>query len=785
MLSSKHIVIAASLLATLNLQAQQPVLNDCSGMAVESGTFNSAWKAAWGKWQDNNGTIFYDVYNEEFKTTNHRIWPVGSGSVTAIPTAVENIPRVRPGLSYSIQLGNQQAGRQFERLETAFQVDTSSSLIQVHFAVILQNPDHSATDQPKFEFKAIDQNGNTLPCGDYQVVASGNIPGFKSYGNRIFRNWTTASIDLRNYIGQVISLQFSTYDCSAGGHFGMALFAIECLEATIKPAVFYCPGVDTTIKLEAPGGFRDYVWSNGATDSITTFQNPQPGDKLWVKFKPFSSLSDNCELTLEYEVPGNYDLVLFDAVKYCEGGSTEIIANGPPGASYLWNSMQTTPSVQVNTPGMYTVIATKGTCILQDSVTVIEVENPKGTLEVTNPTCFAKADGEICFIPSNNVTDLSYQWSNNGQESCIQNLTAGMYMLTLTEGQIGCSSSKELYLDQPLLLEPKIVLLESPGCQNRTEGRLGSVVSGGTTPYIYAWSTGAIEEQATINSEGAYNLTITDANGCASEDSFVVKVPKLELATKDVSCYQTNTGSIVAIGEGGVPPYVYKFQNGTFGSNAQFDSLFSGMYIVSIMDSSGCIVSVEGVIKESRTVPYEIELFADTTVVTLGERIYLEVEPNYYTLDSAISWNTGFELSCWDCFAADGIPLFSGMAKVFAKDTSGCEAADSVYIRVLKNYFVYIPNVFKPGAVDNPENQKFMPFFKIEQVQIVKQFNISNRWGSKVFERRNFMPNVTDAAWDGTIAGREAPSGVYACMVEVLFIDGRTEFFWGDVTLLR
>ena len=44
-------------------------------------------------------------------------------------------------------------------------------------------------------------------------------------------------------------------------------------------------------------------------------------------------------------------------------------------------------------------------------------------------------------------------------------------------------------------------------------------VSGGTTPYTFAWSNGAAADTATSLAPGTYTVTITDAGGCTVAES--------------------------------------------------------------------------------------------------------------------------------------------------------------------------------------------------------------------------------------------------------------------------
>lgn len=113
----------------------------------------------------------------------------------------------------------------------------------------------------------------------------------------------------------------------------------------------------------------------------------------------------------------------------------------------------------------------------------------------------------------------------------------------------------------------------------------------------YIWSTGDTTQYITAFNQGFYYVSIAAANGCRnySDTTFFgfYAAPITEL----VSPLQTNgynvtapgsaDGSIDLVLEGGFPPFLFSWSNGA--TTEDLEGLNSGPYVVTIIDSGGCI----------------------------------------------------------------------------------------------------------------------------------------------------------------------------------------------------
>ncbi len=96
---------------------------------------------------------------------------------------------------------------------------------------------------------------------------------------------------------------------------------------------------------------------------------------------------------------------------------------------------------------------------------------------------------------------------------------------------------------------------------------------------------------------------------------------------------------------------------------------------------------------------------------------------------------------------------------------------------------VSIPNAFSPNH--DGRNDVFY-VLGTSEVQLVKNFQVFDRWGQAIFHASNTAANDPNYGWKGNLAGgKDANSGTYVYVVVIEFKDGHTEVFKGTVILVR
>jgi gliding motility-associated-like protein len=230
----------------------------CTNVDFEQGDL-SGWTSSTG-------------YNPGYIASGCCPTPGGAQSVVSGPGVdpCGGFPVVNPGGNFSLMLGDANVGGVADRIEQTFQVTAANTNFTYAYAVVLQDPGHATADQPSFQIEMLDGSGLQIPCTFYQVSAGQGIPGFQNSPNCagvIYKPWTTVSVDLSNYVGQSVTIRFTTYDCALGGHYGYAYIDGSCSAFKIHQVGTLCNNSPTT--LCAPAGYATYTWNGPGVTNVS------------------------------------------------------------------------------------------------------------------------------------------------------------------------------------------------------------------------------------------------------------------------------------------------------------------------------------------------------------------------------------------------------------------------------------------------------------------------------------------------------------------------------------
>lgn len=266
---------------------------------------------------------------------------------------VQMIPN---GYSRSCRLGNSSTGAQAESLTYSIFVDSTNTLFSYMYALVLQDPGHTPIDQPKFTVEILNQSYQVIDsdCGVYNVYGGQPGQNFLTCGINNYLPWQKVALDLTPYIGQVVKIRFTTYDCDAGGHFGYAYIASDC--DVLELATDYCTGAaETTVS--APVGFSGYTWDVGGSTPSIVLSNTSGIDTVSCTMFTYTNDDKVCPVSISAPVQLpviqsnlTYSSPCTDTIDFT---STTTTTNTTV-ASYLWTFSDGTTSTVQNPSHFFT-----------------------------------------------------------------------------------------------------------------------------------------------------------------------------------------------------------------------------------------------------------------------------------------------------------------------------------------------------------------------------------------------------------------------------------------------
>ncbi|HRP80296.1 MAG TPA: choice-of-anchor L domain-containing protein [Flavobacteriales bacterium] len=259
--------------------------------------------------------------------------------------------------------------------------------------------------------------------------------------------------------------------------------------------------------------------------------------------------------------------------------------------------------------GAYSVVVTDANgCTASRSFSVVQpglftVNADVSTYGNANVSCVGSSDGTIDLDVSGAVPPYSFAWSGpNGftsDQEDLSNLHAGTYQVSITDDN-GCSTGLDLTLDAPMPISVQLATSNFGGygvsCHGGSNGSITSQTEGGNAPYGTVWTGPGVftSNDANISgvTAGAYQLTITDANGCSTTQSTTLSQPAALVAANGGSspagCFGSPTGQATVTVSGGAAPYNYTWNTSPAQHAATAMGLAMGTYTVSVGDANGC-----------------------------------------------------------------------------------------------------------------------------------------------------------------------------------------------------
>lgn len=655
------------------------------------------------------------------------------------PQSDSLVTTVAPGSEHSLRLGNSSAGRKTEWIQYTTTVDSSNLILVYGVAVLLNNPPtgHEDQEKPGLFVQILDSTGAILDsnCGVVSYIAGVGLPGFvdqQANSNIKIRPWDFAGIDLLPYIGQQITVDFRTRDCSQGAHFGYGYIDAGCFPREIK--VDYCLGQSDTITFTAPLGFS-YLWSNGDTNQSFSVL-ADSADPIYTC--TLTSTLTGCSFSLDAVTEPTF-YSNFDLTETSCGEATirpQLDINRGSIANYFWDFGDSTtladtsnlvqPTYTYPQPGKYTVILIADDGLGCSSDTLID------TVNIYFPPVANFLADTVCLTDSTTFTNLSTFSANVGT----------FFDWTFGDGGIDTSfAPQHLYGSDSLKTVQLIVWSDSLQCGD-TISKLIQVYPRPNVSFF------KIEPDSCTPHEVNFINTST-------ADSIY-----------PISSYQWSFGNLDSSNVAN-PTYVYQD---------------AGLYTVylSAIDVNGCIDSSTFIdYIQVYPIPTADFTVSDSSVYITEAEVLFENQSNnadtyQWVFGSKSNANAGTSIETnpsWT-FTRSG----AYRVNLLAVSNFGCFDTAFKTINVIDDR-TFLPNVITPNG--DGFNDAFVLKVDLNSISAFK-IQIFNRWGAQVYQASS-----AGFSWDGTVNGEELPSGIYYYDIEYVGFEDNDFAIRGSVQLLR
>jgi gliding motility-associated-like protein len=590
------------------------------------------------------------------------------------------------------------------------------------------------------------------PCTGLQVCleANGQFTVSGGVGPYTWTNYVPAT-------NTPITNQTECQNCGYTWFFGQCLNGFTPATSCSSPAAYV--NFATGITVTPPTGSTQFQ----VTDNTGTVYTFTAANLVPCTTGPCTSLTVNASSATNVSCFGG------------SNGAINVNASGGIGPySYSW-----TPNIgngaNVNNllAGTYSVsILDVNNCPGSISITITQPSVPLSITTSSTSTLCGTTNGSVTANGIGGTAPYNYLWTpGNGNTATVSNLSAGAYSIVITDAN-GCTSNGTATVSNSN--GPTVsCVVSNISCFGGTNGAAMAQVSGGTSPYTYAWTpSGGTNATASNLSAGTYGIQVTDNSGCIGTTSVSITEPTQIIITETIipSSCTTDNGSVSVVVTGGTGPYTYTWnpsgQTGTGISNLAPGSTPS----LAVSDAQDCATSASYLIEGVGTI--NVTASPISTSILSGQSVVI----NAFGAAS-YQWSPPDDLSCATCASTSASPTATTLYTVTGTAPNGCTGQAEVMIYVTEVCGdIYVPTIFSPSSLNNENKQACVYGNCIAELD----YSIYDRWGQSVFETKD-----QNACWDGKYKGKELNAGVFAYKLTIKLQSGDFVIRSGNITLLK
>jgi|GEM_PF-1611967 len=444
----------------------------------------------------------------------------------------------------------------------------------------------------------------------------------------------------------------SSVDLGAYEHF----FATPIVQLGNDTAI--CIG--DSLRLDAGNPGSDYLWSNSQTSKYLVVTTP---GTYYVRVSNIEGVSFDTIVITTKSLP---IVALGNDTSFCKGNALVLNANNT-GATFLWNTNQTSQTISVDTSGLYIVkVKAANGCVNFDSVNIVVHQLPVVNIGNDTGICIGNS---IQFNAQNAGSTIL--WNTGAVTSTITTDTAGMYIVAVTDSN-NCTNSDTVILTinaLPVVNLGNDTIICANNWVTLEAGNLGERVW---------WSTGERGVSIYVRVTSTVSVEVTGVNNCIQRDTISIIVsakPQVDLGRNTEIC--SNDDFVLNAGNS-VDSFIWN--TGATSRSIRVDT--TGIYSVTVIDSNGC-TNADTVSVRVNQAPI-VNLGNDTTAI-VGKIVTL----NAGNGGASYVWSTGARIQ------QIGVTQ-SGTYSVSVTNAVGCIGRDTIVVTFINdNTSIDNPTVVK------------------------------------------------------------------------------------------
>lgn len=645
---------------------------------------------------------------------------------------------------------------------------------------------------------SVSGNGEVCNGSSVTLIANGQFDSVR---------WSNGTLGNQNTV--TVAGDYTAFAYQNGCNAATTVRVTQCQQQICNPTITgnkeFCQG--DSIILDAGTGFTSYLWNTGA---ITQTIVVKTTGKFIVNVTGQSCTGKDSVQVISNPLPTP---TISGNTSFCIGGSTILTVNGQYD-SVRWSTNETTNSISVSQVGNYSVTVFNKGCSGSANVDVTE-----GILNVS-----ISGDNVLCGGTTGTLTAIgtfdSVRWSTNATTTSINITQSGTYSVTAYSNSNGCSGtasfevariSIDYFLNKKLdsictgdtakfilsagdlgsspvdtftFTQPGryLVSYQTPSCGLFTDSVvvLGKSIS---KPTITGNLSICQQQSTTLDAGANYDSYAWQPNGESTQTITASQPGTYTVIVKKGNCSATNAVTVVQAAS--LNPF-------SLGNDTTFCGNFSKVLSTgnqSTIWSTGVTAAQISVSQPGQIIATQsnnCNTVSDTIVISQNPipSVFIGNDTAFCEGELLLSAPSEMNSYVWNNGATSQTITVSqeGTYSVKITDANNCSNSDSITISSNCLNDIWIPNAFSPN--NDGVNDVFMVRGNPQNTTIEKML-VYNRWGNKVFEANNILPNDKTTGWNGTYKGADVQFEVYGYYVVAKFKNGEKQILKGNVTLVK